>query len=61
MEVDSSGSDDRSSGKSDESEDEVRETGGVNHSRGFRKARGKLTMYRRIARGSAEYPTPRRT
>ena len=61
MEVDSSGPDDKSSGKSDESEDEVRETAGVNQSRTVRKARGKLTMYGRIARGSAEYPTPRRT
>ena len=61
MEVDSSGSDDKPSGKSDESDDEVRETGNVNHHRGFGEPREKLTMYGGIARRGPKYPAARRT
>lgn len=57
MECESSGSDDKSSGNSDESEDEVRETGNINYSRGFRRPRDRLTIRGRITRRGPEYPT----
>lgn len=60
MECESSGSDDKSSGKNDESEDEVRETGNVDYSLRVQNTREGLTMYGRITRSGPEYPTPSR-